>query len=257
MASLPAPEVTVVVRITKEGYGDEEGQIPKQYKNHIEAFKTKKHYSKYRCGRELFVPFTTGGFIKKEPGVVLPRNRQHERVDGLRTPSNTFPIYLFMHFRSARLVGTAIVQKRSKDMVKLVFLCAAPAARGTGKALLEEVQKQSRYFPNKPTYAKLNDDSGQPGYYSKRGWTRQPKSVQYGTKSQPKKLKVYKRHLQPKSISAIIPSYSGFSYENIPTTTPSLVLLQSPSPSPVIRKRIKFVRSPYQLRHRYALRPRR
>ena len=248
MMSLPDTDTTVVVRITKEGYADEPGHIPKQYKNHIEAFKTKKHYSKYRCSRGLFVPFTTEGFVKKEPGLALLPSRQHERVDGLRVPNKTYPIYLFMHFRSGRLVGTAIVQKQSKKMVKLVYICAAPAARGTGKVLLDEVKKQVHYFPNKPIYAKLNDDSGQAGYYSKRGWTRQSRSVQYGTESQPKKLKVYKHMLKPKSISALMPSYSGYSYENVPIAMPSLMALQSPNLSTFINH--GFVRSPFLLRSR-------
>ena len=258
---------TEVVRITQEGYGDSPGQLPKEYKNHIESFKTKKHYSPHRCPRSLFVPFTTEGFIKKNIGVT--HFEADERVDGLRVPSKRFPIFLFMHFKKGKLVGTAVVQKRSPKLVKLIYLCGAPAAKGVGKALLQDpgpLKYKSSYYPNKPTYAKLNDDSGENGYYTKRGWKIQPKSVQYGTKAAPKKLKVYKQSLLskpkgPKTMSIStpmrsLPSFSGLSYNNM-SLIPSSLVLTSPPPKRALKPKPKrFVRSAYGLRHPYFMRQR-
>lgn len=256
--SVPAASMTIVIRITKEGYADEPGHIPKQFKQHIESFKTKKAYSRWRCPRGMFVPFTTQGTLKRDPDNPNPGD---QRVDGLLVPSGRFPIYLFLHFRHGRLVATAVVQKRSSTMVKLVYLCAAPAAKGAGKALMTEVAKQVHYAPNRPIYAKLDDNSGINHYYSKAGWTRLKKFVQLGTKEAPKKVPAYKKTLMEASMPAQMQSYSGLSYEDVQPTTPSLVALASPSkPTPgrmLPRKpRRPFVRSPYQLRHRYALRTR-
>lgn len=148
--------------LTSEGFGTP-GGIPKAYEEAIRNFKAKRDTAdEWRCPRADFVPFTSKGKIYASG-----------REDGLPKPAHESPVFVFLNMVGDKIGAMAVLylpKGTGTRVIKLEYLCGAPAARGKASELLRHIKLRKYYSPERPTRLILDDDSGKPGFYQKRGF---------------------------------------------------------------------------------------
>ena len=179
---------TKVHRITRNGFSTKHhnGGVPAYMKELMPAFKyrvpqgrTRLQKAKAlngRCTRPGFVPFhaNTGRLTKNAIN------------DGVPRPSEKKPLYLITvtnkDGKKERLKGTAILFPNKKSVV-LEYLCGAQGTPGIGKKLIERASQRGTYREQGLKTLKLQNNSGDPFYYLKRGFAPMKKMVSLGSMS--------------------------------------------------------------------------
>jgi hypothetical protein len=191
---------TIIVKITKSGFGNKMGQIPlalkvplllfdyfnsediRKKKPQTIAIKKHKTNASYRCPREGMVPFDAKGRLTKwakDDGV--PALAPSIEIDGNGKLQKT-PLYLVLSMQYEKLgtwVGPiikalAVIYPLSDFSLKLEYLCAAPKFKGAGTELLKTLRQGKIFKPmiNDARNLLLNNNSEIPGYYEKRGFQK-------------------------------------------------------------------------------------
>ena len=188
---------TVLIPITKSGFGSAPGQIPLKYKvplliyDHLKeedassknpkskylqaqlkAIATKGTNDSYRCRRSSFVPFDILGRLlpsARDDGV--PRagpNVKTNSKGGLQEA----PQYLLLAMADGVIKAHAFLYAVDDSSLQLEYLCAAPRFPGAGRALLTSI-RNGKIFPAAfPKRVYLNNNSGRPGFYANQKFTK-------------------------------------------------------------------------------------
>lgn len=185
-----------VIKITKSGFGSKPGQLPTEmreplmifdYVNNVAAHKGRVYLKKqltlseakgtnasFRCPREGFVPFNILGELiewARRDGVPMPGTDVVLDKNGMLKKA---PLYLVVSMVDNFISALAFLYAQPDDSLKLEYLCAAPRFKGAGSALLELLRSgQVLKRDHKGLRALyLDNNSGLPGYYLKRGFRR-------------------------------------------------------------------------------------
>ena len=183
-----------VIKITKSGFGNKDGQIPFYLQEPLMIFdyfeendaqiaktktkylikqekiiKNKKTNASFRCPRKGFVPFDILGRLTisaKNDGIPNPGPNIILNESGELLKS---PLYLVLMMNHGLIAAMALLYTQKDGSLKLEYLCAAPMFKGSGKALMSYMKSGSA-FPKEIKNIYLNDDSKIPGYYLKQGF---------------------------------------------------------------------------------------
>mgnify|MGYP002629393054 CR=1 FL=1 len=192
-----AAPTTRIIKITKSGFGSAPGQIPTRLQAPLMLFdffneaaakegkaktkyvqmqeieiKKRKTNATFRCPRKGFVPFDVMGRLTvsaRDDGVPSAGEDVVLAKDGslLRAP-----LYLVLSMIGEFVAALALLYMQPDRSLKLEYLCAAPRFKGSGSTLLKQLADGALFREVvegvKGLY--LNDDSGIPGYYAKRGF---------------------------------------------------------------------------------------
>lgn len=196
--------IYIVRKITQTGFGIAPGQIPNKlrvpfmlfdYLNDKKAAQTAKPKSRYlkeqlkaitkektnstfRCSREGFVPFDVNGHLlqsARKDGIPLigPKVSIDEHGNILRAP-----LYLVLDMRDEFIAALSVLYTLADGSLKLEYLCAAKKFPKAGTKLLNFISTGTFFRKVVPVHVFtaprrvfLNDNSGIPNYYKRKGFT--------------------------------------------------------------------------------------
>jgi hypothetical protein len=156
-----------------------DGGFPDALLKMARAYKYRTRGDDTRCTRPGFLPFSIAS------GKLIKGNDEQKHINGVPQPSLKRPVHLLLAIDTCntphRLAGHALLfpEFTGSSVVKLEYLCGAPRYRGVGKVLLSALASSRVFSPYTYERLILEDDSGVPGYYARRGFIRAHRSPKH------------------------------------------------------------------------------
>ena len=157
-----------VHRLTRNGYEKkpDDGGLPPELKNQMSRYKFRAQGGAGRCARYGFMPF-------RQASGKLYTNAVS---DGVPRPTSRTPLHLVTATEKSggareKLVGHMLLHPARNDpsTLKLQYMCKAQGASGMGDLLLAQLRPKT-FRHNRYSKVQLDNNSGIPGFYAKRGF---------------------------------------------------------------------------------------